>query len=387
MQVLSQRIASIDALRGIVIVLMALDHVRDYFHASAIDPTDLAETTPELFMTRWVTHFCAPIFVLLAGMSAGFMRNSGKTKLAIAQYLVKRGLFLVALEFTIVAIGWQFKLTWWEPILLMQVIWVLGASMILLAGALFMPRIVQAIFVGVVLLGHNLLPWLAPDLGSTVGPIWTIFYGPGMVEIGGQKFFALYSLLPLFGVMLFGYLLSGLYQLTPAKRRRVLLISGFLGVVSFILIRALNVYGDPGVWAMQPTFEMTVLSFINTAKYPPSLVFLLMTLSPAFLFLAFADQMTGPIIQRFVALGQASLFFYLIHIFYIHGGAILIGAVTGFDVSQQFKAFYAGYPASFGFGLLGVYAVWSTVVVTLYPLCIWYAGKKRQRAHPILSYI
>lgn len=387
MQVLSQRIASIDALRGIVIVLMALDHVRDYFHASAIDPTDLAETTPELFMTRWVTHFCAPIFVLLAGMSAGFMRNSGKTKLAIAQYLVKRGLFLVALEFTIVAIGWQFKLTWWEPILLMQVIWVLGASMILLAGALFMPRIVQAIFVGVVLLGHNLLPWLAPDLGSTVGPIWTIFYGPGMVEIGGQKFFALYSLLPWFGVMLFGYLLSGLYQLTPAKRRRVLLISGFLGVVSFILIRALNVYGDPGVWAMQPTFEMTVLSFINTAKYPPSLVFLLMTLSPAFLFLAFADQMTGPIIQRFVALGQASLFFYLIHIFYIHGGAILIGAVTGFDVSQQFKAFYAGYPASFGFGLLGVYAVWSTVVVTLYPLCIWYAGKKRQRAHPILSYI
>ncbi len=387
MQVLSQRIASIDALRGIVIVLMALDHVRDYFHASAIDPTDLAETTPELFMTRWVTHFCAPIFVLLAGMSAGFMRNSGKTKLAIAQYLVKRGLFLVALEFTIVAIGWQFKLTWWEPILLMQVIWVLGASMILLAGALFMPRIVQAIFVGVVLLGHNLLPWLAPDLGSTVGPIWTIFYGPGMVEIGGQKFFALYSLLPWFGVMLFGYLLSGLYQLTPAKRRRVLLISGFLGVVSFILIRALNVYGDPGVWAMQPTFEMTVLSFINTAKYPPSLLFLLMTLSPAFLFLAFADQMTGPIIQRFVALGQASLFFYLIHIFYIHGGAILIGAVTGFDVSQQFKAFYAGYPASFGFGLLGVYAVWSTVVVTLYPLCIWYAGKKRQRAHPILSYI
>lgn len=387
MQVLSQRIASIDALRGIVIILMALDHVRDYFHASAIDPTDLAETTPELFMTRWVTHFCAPIFVLLAGMSAGFMRNSGKTKLAIAQYLVKRGLFLVALEFTIVAIGWQFKLTWWEPILLMQVIWVLGASMILLAGALFMPRIVQAIFVGVVLLGHNLLPWLAPDLGSTVGPIWTIFYGPGMVEIGGQKFFALYSLLPWFGVMLFGYLLSGLYQLTPAKRRRVLLISGFLGVVSFILIRALNVYGDPGVWAMQPTFEMTVLSFINTAKYPPSLLFLLMTLSPAFLFLAFADQMTGPIIQRFVALGQASLFFYLIHIFYIHGGAILIGAVTGFDVSQQFKAFYAGYPASFGFGLLGVYAVWSTVVVTLYPLCIWYAGKKRQRAHPILSYI
>lgn len=387
MQVLSQRIASIDSLRGIVIVLMALDHVRDYFHASAIDPTDLAETTPELFMTRWVTHFCAPIFVLLAGMSAGFMRNSGKTKLAIAQYLVKRGLFLVALEFTIVAIGWQFKLTWWEPILLMQVIWVLGASMILLAGALFMPRIVQAIFVGVVLLGHNLLPWLAPDLGSTVGPIWTIFYGPGMVEIGGQKFFALYSLLPWFGVMLFGYLLSGLYQLTPAKRRRVLLISGFLGVVSFILIRALNVYGDPGVWAMQPTFEMTVLSFINTAKYPPSLLFLLMTLSPAFLFLAFADQMTGPIIQRFVALGQASLFFYLIHIFYIHGGAILIGAVTGFDVSQQFKAFYAGYPASFGFGLLGVYAVWSTVVVTLYPLCIWYAGKKRQRAHPILSYI
>ncbi|MDG1826124.1 MAG: heparan-alpha-glucosaminide N-acetyltransferase domain-containing protein [Henriciella sp.] len=387
MQVLSQRIASIDALRGIVIILMALDHVRDYFHASAIDPTDLAETTPELFMTRWVTHFCAPIFVLLAGMSAGFMRNSGKTKLAIAQYLVKRGLFLVALEFTIVAIGWQFKLTWWEPILLMQVIWVLGASMILLAGALFMPRIVQAIFVGVVLLGHNLLPWLAPDLGSTVGPIWTIFYGPGMVEIGGQKFFALYSLLPWFGVMLFGYLLSGLYQLTPAKRRRVLLISGFLGVVSFILIRALNVYGDPGVWAMQPTFEMTVLSFINTAKYPPSLLFLLMTLSPAFLFLAFADQMTGPIIQRFVALGQASLFFYLIHIFYIHGGAILIGAVIGFDVSQQFKAFYAGYPASFGFGLLGVYAVWSTVVVTLYPLCIWYAGKKRQRAHPILSYI
>jgi uncharacterized membrane protein len=388
------RMSSLDILRGFVIVVMALDHVRDFFMTASVqDPTADPTTGPLLFATRWITHFCAPTFVFLAGTSAGLMA-SRKTPAELASFLLTRGVWLIALEVLVISTTWTFAPTGvaefgGRTYVAMQVIWAIGASMVVLAGAQFFGRRVCLLIGAAIILGHNLLDaaWPAASTTGSTGPLWVVLHARQLYEVGPFRIFFSYPLLPWIGVMFLGYGAAGLFEL-PEKRRRELLVRiGISLIIGFIVIRALNVYGDPNRWQVDANgIAASVMSFLGTTKYPPSLLYILMTLGPAAVACGFVDYLRGPVADVLITFGRAPLAFYIAHLYLIHAGAVLLGMTQGF-AAQQLFTHYRFFPEGFGVSLSGVYLIWIAVVAILYPLCRWVAAIKARRRDWWLSYV
>ena len=396
------RVDSIDLLRGIVMVIMMLDHTRDFIHNSALrfeDPTNLATTNIFLFFTRWITHFCAPVFVFLAGTSVYLQFARGKSKAQLSRFLVTRGLWLIVLELTIVKLGIALNpdIRFWG---FLQVIWVIGVSMIVLAALIHLPKVVTASFGLLMIALHNLTDsirvqsWRGPGtpVPSFRAKLWMLLHQAFEgFPVFGPVVFVLYPLIPWVGVMAVGYVFGALYQLDVQRRRRLLLIIGGAATLLFIIIRAINVYGDPSPWSRQKNFIFTALSFINTSKYPPSLLFLLMTLGPAILFLALFDSRParGRIQRFFITFGRVPLFFYVLQWFTAHIISILLHFAFGKPVRWLWRSpieFFRPEPGV-GFNLGVVYLSWIIGILLLYPVCKWFAGVKQRRRSWWLSYL
>ncbi len=364
------RIESLDLLKGLVIVIMALDHVRDYFHYSSFffDPTDPALTTIPIFFTRFITHFCAPAFSFLAGISA-FIVGRKKTSAELSNFLIKRGLWLVFVELVIMSFGWYFDIGF--RTVGFGVIWVLGISMILLAGLIHLPKKVILIFSCVLIFGHNLLDNIHFE-GSI---LWTFLHERGPFLTTTDHIFRVgYSIIPWVAVMSLGYCFGSFYDKTyePAKRKKLFNIIGISAIVFFVIIRGINIYGDLLPWKDYGNLKQTLFSFFNLTKYPPSLSFLLITLGGAFLFLANSEKIKGKIVNFFCVFGRVPFFFYIVHIYFIHFLALIVAEFTGFGWQ---KMILPAFPTrveelkGFGFNLAIVYLIWVFVIVLLYPLC------------------
>lgn len=386
------RIDSVDLLRGWIMVIMALDHVRDFFSREALlfDPSDLSKTNAALYLTRWITHFCAPVFFFLAGTGAFLSLNRGKTKAQLSYFLLTRGLWLVVLELTVIRwFGWGFGFDLSGVAGL--VIWALGWSMVILAALIHLPLWAIGAFGIVMIAGHNLLDGVAPkDVGSWHW-LWIVLHNLGGFNVTDQfSVFILYPLIPWIGVMAAGYAFGIFLRLERPGRRRRLMLLGLGLITSFILLRALNLYGDPRPWSAQPSAFFTALSFLNCEKYPPSLLYLLMTLGPAIFLLGWLDREPGKLAQPIVIFGRVPLFFYLLHLPLIHGLAVVFAYFThghvDFLLGPPFRMFELGAPAGYGYSLPIVYVIWLAVVMTLYPLCLWFARLKQRRRDAWLSY-
>lgn len=387
------RVDSVDLLRGAVMVLMLLDHTRDFLHrdAAVYDAADLSRTTTALFLTRWVTHFCAPVFVFLAGAGAALQLQRGKSKAELSRFLLTRGFWLIVLEFTVIRLGVTFDLDYAAFPGMLQVIFAIGVSMVLLAGLIHLrTRWVAALGIAIVAL-HNLGDGLAvrtPD-PSTAQTLWMVLHQPGFVEMLGVRLLVLYPLLPWIGVCLCGYGFGHVYAWQPERRRRFLVAMGLGMVAAFVLLRLPNLYGNPFDWSVQKNAIFTALSVVNTSKYPPSLQFVLMTLGPAMLLIAWAEaRPRGPLGRALVTFGRVPLFFYLLQWFMAHGIAVLLSLAAGKPIGHLF-GLPGGTPPQpgAGFGLAATYLAWAAGVAILYPLCRWFAALKRRRDDWWLSYL
>jgi uncharacterized membrane protein len=387
-------VEAVDLLRGVVMVLMALDHTRDFVSDARFNPLDLSRTTTALFLTRWVTHFCAPVFVFLAGTGAFLSATRGKTRPQVAWFLLTRGLWLVLLEFTLVHVGWFFNLNY--GLLVGQVIWAIGCSMLALAGLVFLPAWAVGAL-GITLIAClNLFDGVRPDSLGPYRGLWVVLvsgsFSSGPLELGpGVYFFVAYPVLPWLGVLAAGYGFGRLWLLDRGPRRRLLLGLGVGLTLLFVALRAVNRYGDPAPWSAQPSGLFTLFSFLNCSKYPPSLLFLLMTLGPALLALALLDRPAGPLGRVLVTFGRVPLFYYLLHLPVIHLVALGLALARYGEVGFMFEnVAFAGpgqLPGGYGYGLPVVYLVWLLVVAALYPVCRWFAGVKSRHRTAWLSYL
>jgi uncharacterized membrane protein len=378
------RLESVDALRGIVMVIMALDHVRDLVTNASVNPVDLARTTPAIFFTRWITHFCAPTFVFLTGMGAYLSLTRGRTHTDVARLILTRGLWLVVLEQTIMKFALMFT---WQPFYFGLILSAIGWSMVALAVLVRLPlKIVGAIGVTMIVL-HNLSDSIRPaDLGS-VGWLWNLVHVPGLVGNPASPAMLIgYPLIPWIGVAACGYAFGPVMLMDAARRRQILLRTGAVLVTAFLAIRTINEYGDPAPWSRQQDVLFTVMSFLNCQKYPPSLLFLLMTLGPMMLLLSMLERVRQGVAGFFVVFGRVPLFYYIVHFYLIHVGALVLAYVLGQPTSSLF-GLPAGPAPGYGQGLPGVYLFWIVIVLTMYPLCRWFAGLKAGRRDWWLSYI
>ena len=387
-------------------VIMMLDHTRDFVHSGGLqfDPTDLTKTTTAIFLTRWITHYCAPIFVFLAGTGAYLQFMRGKSKRELSKFLLTRGLWLIVLELTVVRVGIWFDHDY-RFFGFLQVIWVIGLSMIVMAALIHLPLRVIGAFGILMIFLHNLLDRIKVQGWQPGGPIpgtlaklWMVLHQPFSVfpilPVESPVVVVMYNLIPWVGVMAAGFAFGRIYQFDVARRRRWLLAMGGAAIVLFVMLRAINVYGDPAPWSQQKSLVFTVLSFINTTKYPPSLLFLLMTLGPAMLFLALFEtgaNLLGPLRNPFVTFGRVPLFFYFLQWYVAHSLGILLGLLAGQPVAWQWEGpinrFTQPLPSGIGFPLWVVYLCWIGGVLLIYPLCKWFAGVKGRRRDWWLSYL
>jgi uncharacterized membrane protein len=411
------RLTSLDALRGIVMIIMALDHVRDFFHADAMAfrPEDLARTNAALFFTRWITHFCAPVFFFLAGAGAFlWAAREGRTTAALSRFLWTRGLWLIVLELTVLRFGFFFSLT--EGPWLLTVLWALGLSMIGLALLCRMPvRVLAPVSLAVIAL-HNLLDPLTARQFGPLAFAWHILHQPGAFVAGGTPVIVAYPLVPWVAVMAAGYCFASCYlRVVPSDSRRLPVADpapvalpsaarrmpagpvlpsalslvpfvswGAFLTAAFVVLRALDIYGDPSPWST--TVPGTgALSFLNTTKYPPSLLFLLMTMGPALLALAWLSRRPPRASSPVAVIGRVPLFFFLVHFLLAHALAIPFALVKygHADFLAHPMPSMGGsaelYPPGFGYSLPTVYVVWAIVVLLSYPLCLWFARLKARR--------
>jgi uncharacterized membrane protein len=385
-----ERVEAVDVVRGIIMVLMALDHTRDFFGDVGANPTNLATATVPLFFTRWVTHFCAPTFFLLTGTGAWLSRCRRSTG-DLSRFLITRGLWLILLELTVVRFFWQFNLDY--RLTMLTVLWALGWAMIVLGALVHLPvRVVGAI--GVVMIAtHNLLDRVQPVTFGALAPLWSVLHAPGVIAPGpGHVVFGAYPLIPWIGVTAAGYALGSLWNLPADRRRAALLRLGFAVIAAFVVLRAVNLYGDPRPWAPQSGAMLTVASFLNLNKYPPSLLFLLMTLGPVLLALRALDGHTPAWLRPAQVFGKVPMFYYILHVLVLHllaAAACLVRYGTARSVmeSPTLDRFpmtqLPGWPAP----LPVVYIIWIGVVLVLYPCCRWYAAVKRRSPSPWLSYL
>jgi uncharacterized membrane protein len=371
-------------------VLMALDHTRDFFHAGAIhgqDPLDLSHTTPALFFTRWITHYCAPTFIFLAGLGAFLSGTRGKSRRALSWFLFTRGLWLVILEITYVQwAGWSFALDW--HIHFAAVIWAIGWSMIAFAALVHLPVAAVTVFGLVMIATHNVFDGVKSASLGALAPLWKVLHEGGMVDLGaGHKLAAGYPLIPWIGVMAAGYGFGHLLLHTTVPRRTLLLRLGLALTAAFVVLRLSNLYGDARPWSVQSTPLQTLYSFLHCRKYPPSLCYLLMTLGPALIFLGLLDRSTPAWMKPLLIFGRVPMFFYLLHLPLLHGLAVLAAKLTWGRADWLYGATPASPPATAGFGLPIVYLAWLVGVALLYFACRWFADVRRRRRDAWLSYL
>ena len=379
------RIEAIDVVRGVIMILMALDHVRDFFGNSGLNPTDPATTTVPLFFTRWITHFCAPVFFLLTGTGA-YLSLRKKSKRELSRFLFTRGLWLIFLELTVTrCLGWQFNFDYHVTLLL--VLWALGWSMIVLSALVYLPAFAVTAFGVVMIATHNLF-----DSVDSSNPLWSILHSPNFIlNRPGRIVFVTYALVPWIGVTAAGYGLGQIYRWPSERRKPFLLRLGIGLTAAFLVLRGINYYGNPVPWSTQRSAIYTALSFLNTTKYPPSLLYLLMTLGPALLFLGAVDGRTPQWLRPALIVGKVPMFYYLLHIPLIHLIAVTVCYVRYGQVHWMFESpglaqFPITPPPGWGYSLPIVYLIWFVVVLTLYPMCRWFAGLKQRRSDAWLSY-
>jgi uncharacterized membrane protein len=374
------RVASIDILRGLVMVLMALDHVRDFFTDVRFDPLDLSQTNAPLFLTRWITHFCAPTFVLLAGVS-GYLTGRHCTRAQLSGFLFTRGLWLVVLEVTLMSLVWTFNVRY-DHGLFLQVIWAIGVSMIVLSALVHLQLRHIAVFSIAIICGHNLLDGIEPQTLGAWAPLWSLLHVFGPIPHA----FVAYPLIPWIAVMSLGYCLGALFEMEPQQRRRWFIYLGAASLTAFVLLRMTNFYGDPTDWSLQNTTLLTLLSFVNVHKYPPSLLYLLLTLGTGLLLLAAFESARGTLSEVLRTFGRVPLFFYVLHIALAHLAAGIIAYAMGYG-RAVLSGDFMQLPQQWGFGLPVVYLAWALAIATLYPACRWFAAVKRRRDDWWLSYL
>lgn len=382
------RIASIDILRGLVMIIMALDHTRDFFHSTAMtaDPLDPATTTPALYVTRWITHFCAPVFVFLSGLSA-YLSSSNKSRNEASSFLLKRGIWLVIAELTLVAFGLTFNPSF--NFFILQVIWAIGCSMIIL-GILIRISYTTILITAILLFaGHNVLNYLDLPATGTAGTLWGIFFTARamIIPIDSNHFVGvLYAILPWTGVMLLGYSIGVWFQKNyPAeKRKRLLLITGASMIILFVLLRFARGYGDPGAWN-----GSTLFSFLDTSKYPPSLQYCCMTLGPALILLALIENVRAGWSKVVSVYGRVPFFYFILHFYLIHGLLVIVFFASGYTTAEiadnQTPFFFR--PLNFGYNLWVVYGIWIAIVSILYFPCLWFYRYKMQHRQWWLRYV
>jgi uncharacterized membrane protein len=380
------RLDSIDVLRGLVMVIMALDHARGFYSNITFYPLDLDKTNVALFLTRWITHFCAPVFVFLAGTGAFLSTGRGKSTKELSWFLLTRGLWLVFLELTVIhCFGWTISLDFHH--LGAGVIWAIGWSMVVMAALVHLPVWAITAFGLAMVVGHNALDRITPEQFGAWSPLWKLLHVQGYFEYAkGFGFGVGYPLIPWIGVMAAGYGFGQLFRMETSARRRWLLGLGIAMTLLFVVLRGTGVYGDPDKWPAQKNALWESFAFIHTRKYPPSLCYLLMTLGPAFLLLAALDRGTPRWLKPVLVFGRVPLFYYLLHIPLINIS------------SQLVKRVFLGPPAGpppvpgqpgppYGFDLPIVYLAWICIVLLLYPACQWFAELKRRRREAWLSYL
>jgi uncharacterized membrane protein len=373
------RIESIDILRGVIMVIMALDHVRDYFHFGSflLDPTNLETTTPFLFFTRFITHYCAPIFVFLAGTSA-FLFGSNKEKPVLFKFLFTRGLWLIFLELVVNNLLWSFNFNY--TFLGFQVIWAIGFSMICLSFLIFLPKKVILIFGILVIAGHNALDGIVMQGQDVQSIIWYFLHQKNVLAYDSLTIYIGYPVIPWIGLMALGYLFGTFYQkgFDIILRHKWLLRLGLGSITLFFILRGINIYGDLVPWSMQDTTTKTVFSFFSVTKYPPSLLYLCITLGPAMLFLYAFETTKNKITDFFLVFGRVPLFYYFLHVLVIHSFAIIGILIFGGkwqDMIYTFKGPSLNL-LNYGYSLGVVYLVWIGVVLFLYPFCKKYMKYK-----------
>lgn len=381
------RLDAVDWLRGVIMVAMALDHVRDCFTNVTYNPLDFEQTSVWLFLTRWITHYCAPNFVFLAGTGAFLGAARGKSKAELSRFLWTRGLWLLFLELTVIRFSWAFNFDF--RFIGVQVFWALGWSMIALAALVWL-RTAMVTAIGLVMIvGHNAFDvFKGPDSGWGE-VLWSWLHQPKLLDFGPNlKFLIGYPVIPWIGVMAAGYGFGELLQLPRERRRPLLLKLGLALTAAFIVLRFLNLYGDAKPWSPKQNAIFTVLSFVDCTKYPPSLLYLLMTIGPGIFLIGLADRELGALARPFVIFGRVPMFYYLLHMPLIHGLAVVIAAVAA---PQNLKGalgsfYFAPTPPGYGYDLWVVYVVWLVVVLILYAPCRWFADLKRRRKDAWLSY-
>jgi uncharacterized membrane protein len=370
--------------RGGVMVLMALDHVRDFVTNLRFQPENLERGTAALFATRWVTHFCAPAFFLLAGIGIGIAKARGQSTAALSRFLLARGLWLIVAELTLTAVGWRFDFNLMP--LFGIVLWALGLSMIVMAALIWLPRgLLAGLSIATIAL-HNLTDSVRPaDLGL-LAPLWHFLHVPGFA-IPGTLLIA-YPLVPWVAVMALGFVLADVYRWDAHRRRRLLVWAGVGATLLFVVLRAVNDYGNPQPWAAQRTPALTVSSFLNVTKYPPSLQFLLMTLGPTLVVLSLAERMRGRFAGWLQVYGSVPFFFYVVHIFVAHAVGVVLAIIQGGELRRiPVVLDPASLPDWYGVSLPGVYIAWALVVVAMYFPCRWFARIKRTRSEWWLRYL
>jgi uncharacterized membrane protein len=389
-KVVHTRIASIDVLRGVVMILMALDHVRDFF-GGIVNPVNIAQTTAPLFFTRWITHFCAPVFFLLTGTGA-YLAGRRRSAPDLARFLIARGGWLILLELTVVrCLGYQFNFDYRVTMLI--ILWALGWSMITLGLLVGLPLGVITTFGVMLIAAHNLFDAVTPASLGAFAPVWSILHVPNIVlSSPNHVVFAAYTLIPWIGVTAAGYGFGRVFDWPPDRRQAFLLRAGLVLIGAFVVLRGVNLYGDLLPWSRQSTAPRTLLSFLNANKYPPSLDYLLMTLGPAMLFLLSIDRTTPRALEPALVFGKVPLFYFLLHLPLIHLVAVAVcfgryGQVHWMFESPGLGQFPFTRPPGWGFSLPVVYLVWVAVVLILYLPCTWFAALKSQRAGGWLSYV
>jgi uncharacterized membrane protein len=390
------RISSIDIMRGIVMVIMALDHTRDFFHIGALtgDPTNMETTTPALFFTRWITHYCAPTFVMLSGVGIRISEQH-KNKKDLTIFLLTRGLWLIFLE--VVVMRFSFFFQFYYDFTFFQVIWAIGASMIVMAALIHLPGNVVFALGLIIVFGHNIFDAFPVKQEEPGFQIWTFLRQSGAFEVAsGKVFFVPYPLLPWLGIMLTGYGIGKWYTKAFSADRRyyLLLYSGAGAILLFIILRSINVYGDGAPWSVQKNFLFTVMSFLNTTKYPVSLIYTLMTLGPILVILALmeiVDMKALKVFNPFVIIGRVPLFYYILHFYLIHFSGLIVNLIlTGKswgDLDFHFNKSFGGITPGVGVSLPWTYVAWILIVLSLYPLCKWYNRYKSTHTQWWLSYL
>jgi uncharacterized membrane protein len=391
-----RRLQSVDALRGAIMVLMAIDHIRDYVHRGAMQfsPTDLARTTASIFLTRWITHFCAPVFFLTAGIGAYLWMSRGHhSKSELSRFLFTRGLWLIFVELTVLRVVMFSEVHYRGTLVILLILWAIGVSMIALAALCHLPTRVLAAVSVLILALHNTLDKIPATRFGRLAPLWDVLHQQALFTMSGINFVTGYPVLPWIAVLSAGFSLGTIYTWQPARRQRFLLRLGVFLTAAFVLLRALNFYGDPSPWSHQSTPLFTALSFLNVTKYPPSLLFLCMTLGPALIILSRLEQLQFSETNPLIVFGRVPFFYYAAHLALAHLSVIAInflhyGRASFLWMAPPSMGSDANlFPPNYGYPLWAVYADWLILLAVLYPACLWFSRLKQRRHDWWLSYL